>query len=280
VIEPFEKAIGRKILGNYPASGTEIIKELGAEHVATGRPIVYTSADSVFQIACHEEVVPIEQLYELCRIARRILVGPHCVSREIARPFTGPVGNLTRTERRRDFSIPPLGRTLLDAVSDAGGDVIAVGKIEDIFAGRGVTEAIHTGNNDDGTTVTIDIARSGRGALVFTNLVDFDMLYGHRNVPDGYARALQAFDARIPDILASLRGSDLLIITADHGCDPTTPGTDHTREYAPLLVYGPSLKGGVDLGVRESFCDIAASVSDILGLPGFACGRSFTSRLY
>jgi phosphopentomutase len=275
VIEPFTKAIGRGILGNYPASGTEIIKDLGEEHLKTGKPIVYTSADSVFQIAAHEDIVSIEQLYEWCRIAREILTGKHAVARVIARPFTGNPGSFYRTTRRRDFSLMPPSKTILDLVYESGGEVIAIGKIEDIFAGRSITEALHGADNNEVAEKTIDVVQSGRGRLVFSNLVDFDMKYGHRNNPNGYAEALIAFDNQLPRLLNALSDGDMLIITADHGCDPTTASTDHSREYVPLLVYGPGIKHGVDLGVRRCFCDVAATVTDELELPKTICGDSF-----
>jgi phosphopentomutase len=279
VILLFETSIGRGILGNYPASGTEIIKELGQEHIETGKPIVYTSADSVFQIAAHEDVVPVEELYRWCRIAREILTGKHAVARVIARPFAGEAGDFYRTPRRKDFSLPPPSATLLDLVSEAGGEVIAIGKIEDIFAGKGVTKAIHGAGNAEFTEETIRVVESRTGRLIFSNLVDFDMKYGHRNDPAGYAAALEAFDEEVPRLLDALDEGDLLIITADHGCDPTTTGTDHTREYVPLLVTGPGLKHGVDLGIRMTFCDVATTVSDALRLPAPKCGESFLGHI-
>lgn len=277
VILPFEKAIGRRILGNVPASGTEIIKELGEEHMRTGGPIVYTSADSVFQIAAHEDVVPLDELCRWCEIARGILVGTNAVARVIARPFAGAPGEFYRTPHRRDFSISPPDATILDRVKDAGGDVIAIGKIEDIFAGRGITEALHAADNLSATEELVRVTASGRGQLVFANLVDFDMQYGHRNDPQGYAEALESFDLELPRVLSSMRESDILIITADHGCDPTTESTDHSREYVPLLVTGPRLKQGIDLGVRDGFCDVAATVADALRVQAPPCGTSFLS---
>lgn len=279
VISAFEAETGRKTLGNKVASGTEIIKELGEEHVRTGYPIVYTSADSVFQIACHEDVVPVEELYEMCRKARELLTAPHNVQRVIARPFTGDIGSFRRTERRRDFSLEPPGETLLDLLVKNGGEVIAIGKIEDIFAGRGISKANHTGNNTDSIAATISAIKSGEGALVFTNLVDFDMVYGHRNDPVGYARALEAFDAHLPEILDSLKDDDLLIITADHGCDPTTPSTDHSREYIPILVYSQKLAESIDLNTRECFCDIAATLAEALNIDCALSGKSFASLI-
>ncbi|MHB9037115.1 MAG: phosphopentomutase [Armatimonadota bacterium] len=279
VISEFESRIGRRILGNKAASGTEIIKELGEEHIRTGYPIVYTSADSVFQIACHEEIVPIGQLYDWCRVAREMLGVPHNVQRVIARPFVGEPGAFTRTERRKDFSLDPPGETLLDIITKAGGQVIGIGKIEDIYAGRGITTAIHTGNNHEGIGAIIAAIAGGEGSLVFANLVDFDMVYGHRNDPNGYAAALREFDCALPAIIDALGERDLLFITADHGCDPTTPGTDHTREYVPLLVYGKSASNGVDLGVRSCFCDLSATISDALGLQSNLPGTSFLAYL-
>ncbi len=275
VVEQFEEAIGTKTLGNYPASGTEIIKELGQQHVKTGYPIIYTSADSVFQIAAHEEVISIERLYEICRIARDILTGEHAVGRVIARPFTGKDGSYTRTANRRDFSLEPIGKTLLDHVREAGMEVKAVGKIEDIYAGRGITEAVHIQSNMDGVDKTLGYLKERFSGLVFTNLVDFDMHFGHRNDPEGYAGALKEFDSRIPEILAALDEQDILFITADHGCDPTTGSTDHSREYVPLLVYGRKIKSGVDLGTRRTFSDLAQTAAEILGTAGDFDALSF-----
>ncbi|MEN6373083.1 MAG: phosphopentomutase [Armatimonadota bacterium] len=279
VLGLFEKEIGRKTLGNIPASGTVIIEQLGAEHLKTGSPIVYTSADSVFQIAAHEGIVPVNELYRWCMTARRILSGPHAVARVIARPFIGEPGSFTRTPRRRDFSLAPPEETLLDYVEKKGGEVVAIGKIEDIFAGRGVTRAIHAAGNAEITEVTIREVESRKGALIFSNLVDFDMRYGHRNDPEGYAAALEAFDQEIPRLLTALEMGDLLIITADHGCDPTTPSTDHSREYVPLIVIGPGLKAGVDLGVRETFSDVAATIAEALSLPHMKNGKSFLREI-
>jgi len=235
LVERFEKAIGTKTLGNYPASGTVIIKELGQQHVKTGYPIIYTSADSVFQIAAHEDVIPVQRLYEICRTAREILTGEHAVGRVIARPFTGSDGNYTRTANRRDFSLEPPEKTLLDHVKEAGLEVKAVGKIDDIFAGRGITQSIHVKDNMEGVDKTIGFIKERFSGLIFANLVDFDMYYGHRNDPDGYARALEEFDGRVPEIIDAMARQDILFITADHGCDPTTVSTDHSREYVPLL---------------------------------------------
>jgi phosphopentomutase len=264
VIEPFEAAIGRRVLGNVPASGTEIIAELGEEHLRTGRPIVYTSGDSVFQIACHRDVVDLAILYEWSRVARRILTAPHNVGRVIARPFEGEPGAFVRSPERRDFSVPPPGPTVLDRLRDAGVPVYAVGKIQDIFSGQGITEARYSDSNDHGVDLTIDYLRRPGPSLVFTNLVDFDSKYGHRNDPSGYAACVEAFDRRLPEILESLDGG-VLLITGDHGCDPTTPPTDHSRERTPLLSAG--LEGGpFDLGDRDSFADLGQTVAVLLGV--------------
>lgn len=275
IIKKFEKAIGTKTLGNIVASGTEIIKQLGDKHVVTGYPIVYTSADSVFQIAVHEDIIAPDDLYEMCKIARNILKGEHAVGRVIARPFTGTSGNFTRTDKRRDFSLKPLEKTVLDYAVKKGLDVKAVGKIEDIFAKQGITGAIHTHNNMDGVDRTIDYLKENFSGILFTNLVDFDMLYGHRNDALGYAKALIEFDMRIPDILKALKEDDLLIITADHGCDPTTPSTDHSREYIPLIVYGKKINNNVNLGVRSTFADIAATIAEFLDIKADIKGTSF-----
>lgn len=279
VMAPFERAIGRATLGNKAASGTEIIAELGGEHLRTGRPIVYTSADSVFQVAAHEEVIPVEELYRICQVARGILAGPHGVGRVIARPFAGEPGKFYRTSRRRDFSLPPPQPTLLDRLRGAGIPVTGIGKIEDIFAGRGLTRARHTASNQEGMEQTRDWLTGGEEGLCFTNLVEYDMVYGHRNDTAGYARALTAFDAFLPGLLAGLKEGDLLIMTADHGCDPTTPGTDHTREYVPLLGTGPRVRGGVDLGVRPTFADVGATVAEWLGGPPQPVGTSFARQI-
>jgi phosphopentomutase len=275
IISTFEKRIGTNILGNKPASGTEIIKELGEEHIKTGFPIVYTSADSVFQIAAREDIIPPDRLYEMCRIAREIMTGEHAVGRIIARPFIGEPGNFVRTERRRDFSLTPPEDTVLDKMIAKGINVYGVGKIEDIFAHRGLTLSNHTGNNRDGVKATIDYMDNLEKGLIFTNLVDFDSLYGHRNNVRGYADALKDFDDSLSDIENNMRRNDLLIITADHGCDPTTESTDHSREYVPLLAYTPSNVNGESLGVRDTFSDIAQTIAENFGLEGFAHGVSF-----
>jgi len=279
VINEFEAKIDRGTLGNKTASGTEIIKELGEEHMRTGFPIVYTSADSVFQIACHEEIVPVEQLYEWCRIARKMLVSPHNVQRVIARPFVGTPSTFSRTERRKDFSLEPPSETLLDLIVKNGGKVTAIGKIKDIYAGRGITTSIHTGSNREGIGAIIAAVASGEGSLIFANLVDFDMLYGHRNNPQGYADALIEFDNALPSIIDVLSDDDLFFITADHGCDPTTSDTDHTREYVPLLAYGKNAAKGVNLGIRSCFCDLASTIVDILHIPTDLPGTSFAPTL-
>lgn len=268
LVERFEKAIGTKTLGNYPASGTVIIKELGQQHVMTGYPIIYTSADSVFQIAAHEDVIPVQRLYEICRTAREILTGEHAVGRVIARPFTGSDGNYTRTANRRDFSLEPPEKTLLDHVKEAGLEVKAVGKIDDIFAGRGITQSIHVKNNMEGVDKTIGFIKERFSGLIFANLVDFDMYYGHRNDPEGYARALEEFDGRVPEIIDTMARQDILFITADHGCDPTTVSTDHSREYVPLLIYGKEIRMGINLGTRKTFSDLAQTTAEYLGTGG------------
>jgi phosphopentomutase len=278
ILEPFERAIGREVLGNKPASGTEIIKELGDEHVQTGRPIVYTSADSVFQIAAHEQVVPLDQLYHWSEIARGLLVGEDEVGRVIARPFVGEPGNFRRTEARRDYAINPPEQTLLDRMKSAGFDVAAVGKIGSIFCHRGTTEELKAGNNNASVDQTLVALRTcGRG-LVFTNLVDFDMLYGHRNDVEGYARALEEFDARLVEIQRAMRDDDLLVITADHGCDPADVSTDHTREYVPVLAWSPSARAGVDLGTRASLADIGQTIAENFGFD-IQSGRSFLGEI-
>jgi phosphopentomutase len=280
IIDEFEARIGRKVLGNYAASGTVIIQDLGDEHVRTGYPIVYTSADSVFQIAAHEEVIPPQELYEMCRIARQILTGEHNVGRVIARPFIGPVdGKYVRTEKRRDFSAEPPHPTLLDRLVDAGQRVMAVGKIEDIFAHRGITDVIHSTNNMAGVDAVLEFINRSEGGLIFANLVDFDMLYGHRNNPQGYADALHQVDVRVPEILSAMQPGDLLFFTADHGNDPTTSSTDHSREYVPLLAAGARVRAGTDLGTRDTFADLGATISDVLGIGEIPVGTSFADLL-
>jgi len=278
VVEPFEEYAGKKVLGNRAASGTEILKELGPEHVATGRPILYTSGDSVFQVAAHEEIWPPEKLWDLCRFARGILKGEHLVGRVIARPFVGAPGNFTRTANRRDFTVEPTGETWLDRVEAAGRAVFGVGKIVDIFSGRGVTESVHTGSDAEGLRVTTEAIRRGRADVVFTNLVDFDSKYGHRNDPAGFAKNLASLDALLPALLEAMGPEDLLFVTADHGCEATDASTDHTREFVPLLAAGAAVRADVDLGVRRGFCDLAAAAGEWLGVPA-PRGESALSRL-
>ena len=278
VIDEFSRLTGRKVLCNLPYSGTDVIRDYGKEQVETGALIVYTSADSVFQIAAHEDVVPPEQLYEYCRIARKLLMGEHGVGRVIARPFTGE-WPYTRTPRRHDFSIEPPKKTVLDAIVEAGKDMIAVGKIHDIFAGRGMTEFTYTTGNADGMEKTLGYADKDFTGLCFVNLVDFDMLYGHRRNIDGYAQALHEFDRWLPELLSRLGQDDLVIVTADHGCDPGyTKHTDHTREYIPMIALGKSVKP-VNLGTRLGFCDIAATVAELLDVPYETPGRSFAKEI-
>jgi phosphopentomutase len=266
------------ILGNVPASGTEIIKELGAQHVATGRPIVYTSADSVFQIAAHEEIIPVPRLYEICERARRILAGPHQVGRVIARPFVGAEGSFTRTENRHDYAVPPPRDNLLPALSDEGLDVVCIGKVASIYDALGVTQDLPAKNNPQCIEQTLRALNADTRGLIFSNLVDFDMLYGHRRDVEGYAQALEYFDARLPEIEAAMKPGDLYILTADHGNDPTMPGSDHTREYAPLLAWGPQAKAGVNLGTRRSLADIGQTIADNFGLQ-LTAGDSFLSQI-
>jgi len=267
------------ILGNVPASGTEIIKELGEEHVRTGKPIVYTSADSVFQIAAHEEVIPIDRLYEICEVARNVLKGQDEVARVIARPFLGSnSADFKRTENRHDYAIPPPSRNLLPLLKDAGRDVVCVGKIASIYDSLGVTADLTAKNNDQTIDQTIRALGEDSDGLIFSNLVDFDMLYGHRRDTEGYARALEHFDSRLPEIMRALREDDLLIMTADHGNDPTKDGSDHTREYVPLLVYGPSAKSGVNLGTRQSLSDIGQTIAENFDVK-LSDGESFLSQL-
>jgi len=278
IVEPYQKVIGREILGNKTASGTEIIKELGPEHMRTGKPIVYTSADSVFQVAVHEEVVPIEELYRICQIARELLDGPDRVARVIARPFVGAPGNFKRTGNRKDFAIPPPHQTLLDLMKEKGLGTVGVGKISSIFDHQGVSQSLEAHNNAESVDQTINALHMAPVGMIFTNLVDFDMLWGHRNDVKGYARGLEAFDSRLPDLQAALRSDDCLIITADHGCDPTTISTDHSREYVPILVYSHRLAGGVNLGTRETMADIGQTIAENFGLT-LPIGKSFLKDL-
>jgi phosphopentomutase len=278
VVEPFERAIERKVLCNKPASGTTILEELGDEHVRTGRPILYTSGDSVFQIATHEDVVPVDTLYAWCRAAREILKPPHQVGRVIARPFVGANGKYQRTHRRKDFSVPPSGETLLDRAVRNGLKVHALGKIEDIFCGRGITTAVHTVSNRDGIEKTIAAIRDRHDDFVFTNLVDFDTKYGHRNDVMGYAKSLEELDSFVPEMVAALRPGDLLMFSADHGGDPCDESTDHTREYVPMVAVGSGVRNGVDIGTRRTFADLGATVAEHLRLPPLA-GKSFLGAI-
>ena len=275
----YEAAIGHGTIGNKPASGTAILDELGEEHVKTGKPIVYTSADSVFQIACHEEVYSREELYEMCRIARRMLQGDLGVGRVIARPFIGTPGNWTRTSGRKDFSLPPIGETLLDKVQAAGMESLGVGKIEDIFDFRGLTGSNHAAGNPACIDAWLEYMKKDFTGLCFTNLVDYDMAYGHRNDPEGFAKALEYFDQKLPEIQSLMGDEDLLIVTADHGCDPTFPGTDHTREHIPLLVWHKGMNKLVDLGTRPTYSDIAATCAEWLGLEERFGATSFAHLL-
>lgn len=265
VMQEFEKRIGRGTLGNIAASGTEIIKELGEEHLRTGFPIVYTSADSVFQVAAHERVIPVAELYRICEIAREILRGPHEVGRVIARPFEGEPGAFKRTVNRKDFAVPPPGGMLLDRLAERKTPVHGVGKIHDVFLGRGITSSQKTKSNADGMARILDAMQQQQGGLIFANLVDFDQQYGHRNDVEGYASALEEVDAWLPTLEERLQPGDMVILTADHGCDPTTPSTDHSREYTPLLVYGEKVKAGVALGTRKTLSDIGQTVAEIFG---------------
>lgn len=277
-IKAYSERTGRRILCNKPYSGTDVIRDYGKEMVETGALIVYTSADSVFQIAAHESVIPVEQLYEYCKIAREMLQGDLGVGRVIARPFEGE-WPYKRTSRRHDFSLVPPRDTMLDVLSGNGFDVLSVGKIIDIFAEKGITEFVRTANNEEGIERTLENLDKDFNGLSFTNLVDFDMVYGHRNDAPGYAKALSYFDSRLPEMLEKLRDDDILMITADHGCDPVTPSTDHSREYIPLVIYGKKLKKGVNLDTRSSFADIGATILDYFGLPINIDGESFLSEI-
>jgi phosphopentomutase len=279
VMDAFEKAIGRGTLGNKTASGTGIMEELGEEHMKTGKPIIYTSADSVFQITTHEEIIPIDELYWMSEVARKILTGEHAVGRVIARPFIGERGSFARTHRRKDFSLKPPAKTVLDYALEAGVAVYGVGKIREIFAGMGVPEGIHTEGNMHGIDETLKALRERKTGIIFTNLVDFDSEWGHRNDPDGYARGLAAADARLPEIIEELESDDVLIITADHGCDPTTPSTDHSREYVPYLIFGRALGQGKGLGVRSTFADIGKTIAELLGFEAPVHGTSMKSEV-
>ena len=278
ILKPFMEKTGRKVLCNLPYSGTDVIRDYGKEHVETGALIVYTSADSVFQIAAHEDVVPLEELYRYCEIARELLTGEHAVGRVIARPFTGEYPEYKRTSNRHDFSLVP-SLTMMDQMKEAGLDTLAVGKIYDIFAGKGITDTVRTHDNAEGIEKLIE--RTGRdfNGLCFVNLVDFDMIYGHRNDVDGYAKALTYFDEQLPKVLAGLREEDILIVTADHGCDPSTPSTDHSREYIPLVIYGEKVKNGLNLGTRSSFADISATILEYYDVPQKTAGTSFLKEI-
>ena len=279
IMKRFEKEIGRATLGNFPASGTKIIKELGEQHIKTGYPIIYTSADSVFQIAAHQEVIPLEQLYQFCQIARKILQGRDGVARVIARPFIGKPGSFARTVKRRDYSLAPAGETLLDKLKNKGIEVIGVGKIGDIFAQKGLTRSFPTKSNKQSIQQTIQIMKEPLEGLIFTNLVDFDMLYGHRNNPEGYARALEEFDSFLPKIIQARKNCDIIAITADHGCDPTTVSTDHSREYVPLLIWGDKIKKGYNIGIRSSFADLGQTLAEVLQCESLDYGISFLDSI-
>jgi len=278
IVNEFERRIGRRALGNKAASGTEIIKELGAEHMRTGSPIVYTSADSVFQVAAHEDVIPLWELYKICETARSLLHGPYEVGRVIARPFAGSPGSFTRTPNRKDYAIPPPPGMLLDRLDERDIEVYSVGKIFDVFLGRGIRDHVKTKNNDDGMAKTLEALDAAPRGLIFVNLVDFDQQYGHRNDVEGYAAALEQFDAWLPALLEKLNGTDLVILNADHGCDPTTPSTDHSREYVPLLAYGPKSQAGVNLGLRPTLSDIGQTVAENFGT-SISRGSSFLPHL-
>jgi phosphopentomutase len=281
LLENFMRATGVSgYLGNKTASGTVIIQELGAEHVQTGFPIVYTSADSVFQIAAHEEVIPLARLYDICRLTRDVVcVGEFGVGRVIARPFVGSVGNFMRTTNRRDFSLEPSGATVLDLLTERGVETVGIGKIDDLFAGRGLSKKLHTRSNAEGIGYIVREQQADFSGLIFTNLVDFDVLYGHRNDADGFASALSSFDNALPDIMEALGERDVLMITADHGNDPVTPSTDHSREYVPLLCYAKSKRVGTNLGTRESFADVGKTLAEFFEVPNSLPGRSFLAQV-
>ena len=279
-MDKYEEAIGTKCLGNYPASGTQIIEDLGDESEATGKPIVYTSADSVFQIALNVDKFGLDTLYHYCEVAREMLVGEFACGRVIARPYIiNSEGERERTSDRHDYSVTPFGPTILDKIKEAGKTVYAVGKISDIFNGAGVTESVHNKNDMNGVDNTLDALDKDFEGFIFTNLVDFDAKYGHRRDPKGYGENIERFDARIPEIIEHMSDDDILFITADHGNDPTAPGTDHTREYVPVVAYGKKLRKGVDLGIRSSFADLGATVCDLLGVPGTGFGKSFKEEI-
>jgi phosphopentomutase len=279
LVGAFERAIGRRVIGNMPYSGTEILKLLGDEHVATGRPILYTSADSVFQIAAHEDVIPVETLYEYCRKARELLTGEHGVGRVIARPFLGEKGSYKRTGRRKDFSMPPPGDTIPDILERGGHEVLAIGKVADLFARRGFTREMRTASNGESMEALSAVLDDMEEGLVLANLVDFDTLWGHRNDVKAFARGLIDFDMWLPSFIGRLSQQDVMFITADHGCDPTTPSTDHSREHVPVLAFGRSLLTGADLGLRQSFADLGATVADVMGVEGTGAGASFAKEI-
>jgi phosphopentomutase len=279
LVQAFERQIGRRILGNYAASGTQIIEDLGAEHMRTGSPIVYTSADSVFQIAAHEDIIPIEEQYRINAVAFDLAVSEYGLGRVIARPFVGEPGSFKRTANRKDFAMPPISETVLDRLEAARVPTVAIGKIDDLFAGRGIARALHTRSDDEGVdSVASEMASTARG-FVFANLVDFDTIYGHRNDVAGYAANLERMDARLKDLLPRLRANDLLIVTADHGNDPTTPSTDHSREHVPLLATGPGVRGGVDLGTRRTFADLGQTIAENFGVGPMKHGTSFLTDI-
>lgn len=279
IIKEFEEKTGRKVIGNKPASGTKILDELGEEQLKTGSLIVYTSADSVFQIAAHEDIIPIEELYKYCEIARKMLTGDNAVARVIARPYIGEPGNFSRTSNRKDYALLPPHATALDKLQEAGVKVIAVGKIEDIFSGKGIYSAVHTKDNMDGVDKTLDYMKTEKDGLIFTNLVDFDMKWGHRNDPKSYGKGLEDFDVRLKEIMQNMESDDILFITADHGCDPTYPGTDHTREYVPFLAYGEPLKKGYNLGTKVGFFNMGQTICDIFNSEKIINGDSFLGEI-
>ena len=279
IIRNFEKLTGRKVICNKPYSGTQLLLDYGREHVETGALMVYTSADSVFQVAAHEDIVPIEELYHDCELARGMLTGDYAVGRVIARPFVGEYPNYTRTARRHDYSLQPPRATMLNNLEDAGYECIGVGKISDIFAGSGITQQIRTQNNTDGIAKTLDLMENDFEGICFVNLVDFDMVYGHRNDAPGYARALMEFDQALPKFMEQMGEDDLLIITADHGCDPSTPSTDHSREYTPMLAWSKKIRPGANLGTRTTFADIGATVLEYFGLENRTDGQSFLKEI-
>ena len=279
LIERFEALIGRRTIGNLVASGTQIIEQLGAEHMRTQAPIVYTSADSVFQIAAHEDVIPVPELYRICELAYDLAVEEHGMGRVIARPFVGTPGGFTRTANRHDYAMPPRGETLLDRLTAASIPVVAIGKISDLFAGRGISQSVHTANDDEVMDAVSEATDDTPSGLIFANLVDFDAQYGHRNDVAGYAANVERFDARLAELLPALGPSDLLAVTADHGNDPTTPSTDHSREYVPLLVYGVEVRAGTDLGTRSTFADLGQTLADAFAVPALAAGTSVLREL-